>query len=384
MLAIGAGARRESIDSIRSMGIDTIILHSKEPTTSVDPTGNGANATTLNEFGLKKRDLQHIRETFENVRDVVPVKSVNQKVFNKGLPTDVKLLGVTPGFLAITNSKQSDSRGRWLVDLDEVNLRPVCVVGQEAARKLFRFNDPLGRVINIGNFSFEVVGILKNPMGKSLADGNELENLIYAPFSTVEMLFLKGGGASRRSKVKVVEVDHMFIRVKNFEAIENTSARLRSYLDKTHARNDYTMKVPKELLRQEEATQRIFTIVMASIAAISLLIGGIGIMNIMLANVYERTREIGTLRALGAKRRDILIQFVVEAIVLTGSGGALGVILGVAIARLVERFASMHTEITLLSTVPAFAVSLFTGLVFGTYPAWRAAKLHPIEALRRD
>ena len=181
-----------------------------------------------------------------------------------------------------------------------------------------------------------------------------------------------------------VDYDFLYIKVDDVNYLPDTVKRLRNYLDTTRDTRDFEVQVPYELLLQEEATQRVFSIVMGSIAAISLLVGGIGIMNIMLANIFERTREIGTRRALGARKRDILFQFLLESTILTALGGGVGLTLGILIARLVEHFAHMNTAITMPSVVVSLAVSIFTGVIFGTYPAWKAANLDPIEALRHE
>jgi putative ABC transport system permease protein len=185
-----------------------------------------------------------------------------------------------------------------------------------------------------------------------------------------------------RDALQVV-ADYVYVRVDDLAYLKNTADRIRTYLAETHEIPDYTISVPYELLLAEQATQRVFAVVMGSIAAISLLVGGIGIMNIMLANIYERTKEIGTLRALGAQRRTILAQFLFEAVTLTGVGGVLGVAIGFLIAILIKYTADMPTIVTPGSVIVALTVSIFTGIVFGTHPAWKAANLSPIEALRR-
>jgi len=230
-----------------------------------------------------------------------------------------------------------------------------------------------------------VVGILDNPRGARLAGQYDLGNLVYIPFATGNAVFgaMLPAEGSPHERVGV-DYDFLYIKVISVDSLPDTVKRLRNYLGTTRDTRDFEVQVPYELLLQEEATQRVFRIVMGSIAAISLLVGGIGIMNIMLANILERTREIGTRRALGARKRDILFQFLLESTILTGLGGGIGLALGAAIARLVEHFARMNTAVTLPSVGVSLAVSVFTGVIFGTYPAWKAATLDPIEALRHE
>ena len=185
-----------------------------------------------------------------------------------------------------------------------------------------------------------------------------------------------------RDTLQVV-ADYTYVQVEDLAYLKNTADRIRTYLSETHELPDYTISVPYELLLAEQATQRVFSVVMSSITAISLVVGGIGIMNIMLANIYERTKEIGTLRALGAQRRTILTQFLFEAVTLTGLGGILGVTIGFLIALVIEYSAGMPTVVTPVSIIVALTVSVLTGIIFGTHPAWKAANLSPIEALRR-
>jgi len=384
MMAISEGGRRESIERIRAMGIDNIVVRSVKPTQEGE-SQNNTGISAVSAYGLKAKDVTHLLTTFENIRQIVPVRDMQQRIFAGGRRTQVRMMATTPEFLDMTFSDLGDSRGRWIADVDESRRNPVCVVGSDAARILFGIDDPLGQTVSAGGGTFQVVGVLKNTRGAKLAGQYDLNSLVFIPFATGNavygsMIALEG---SRRERVSV-DYDFLYIKVISVEDLPDTVKRLRNYLETTREARDYELQVPYELMLQEEATQRIFRIVMGSIAAISLLVGGIGIMNIMLANIFERTREIGTRRALGARKRDILFQFLLESTILTALGGGIGLTMGVAIARAVEHFAQMRTAVTLPSVLVSLAVSIATGMIFGTYPAWKAANLDPIEALRHE
>lgn len=382
MMAISEGARRESLAQIEAMGIDNIVLVSVKPPIAGDiPQGRRARTEM---YGVKHEELDHIRNTFENVKLMVPVRDMRKDVYRMGKRTDIRLMATTPELLTVTRSRLVDSRSRFITQGDCDKRRAVCVLGTMAARKLFIFEDAIGQAVSIGGASFKVVGLLDNNKGSKLADMHDLDNLIYIPLQTADALFGQAVYDHSVQRTIRVDVDYLYIRVRDVDQIHNTTSRLRTYLAKTHEKLDYRIQVPYELMKQKEATQKIFTIVMASIAAISLLVGGIGIMNIMLANIYERTREIGTRRALGAKRKDILIQFLAESVLLTGIGGALGLGLGVGMASLVEAYADWDTAVTVISVLVSLLVAILTGVGFGTYPAWKAANLDPIVALRHE
>ena len=384
MLAVSEGAKSEALEQIQAQGIDNIVVRSVRPSAGA---GGSDDKSSVQKYGIRQVDVAHIETTFENIRTIVPVRDMQRDIYTGGRLTDIRLMGTHPEFLQVTRSGPGDSRSRFLTGHDGRERKAVCVLGQTAARKLFQYRDPIGETVSISGVSFQVVGLLENTVGAHLGGVYNLNNLVYVPLETANAVYgnLLMRINSRTSRETIgVDVDYLYLTVADLEFIDDTAARLRTYFETKHDRLDYAIRVPYELLRQQEATQRIFTIVMASIAAISLLVGGIGIMNIMLANVYERTREIGTRRAVGARRRDILVQFLAESVVLTGIGGCLGLAVGVGLAALIRVLADMATQITPLSIIISLAVSVLTGITFGTHPAWKAANLDPIEALRHE
>ncbi len=384
MMAISEGARRESLAQIEALGIDNIVVRSIRPE-SGKSVSQGRSWSAL-EFGIKRKDIEHIAKLFDNIDIVVPVRDARKSIYVGGIKTDVHVMATTPAFMELTRSVNADPRGRFLAYIDGEDAHPACVLGTRAARKLFSFHDPLGRNLSIGGTSFRVVGLIRSPNELKLADGMFLNNMVYIHLRTATVIFGKTSrqeSAGSRETTRI-EADYLYVRVKDQNQIENTAARLRTYMSTTHTQQDWEVQVPYELLKQREAQQRIFTIVMASIAAISLLVGGIGIMNIMMANVYERIKEIGTRRALGARKSDILLQFLSEAVMLTVIGGAVGVGLGAGLAAAVTWFSTMPTNVTMISIVVSLIVSIMVGVVFGTYPAWKAANLDPITALRTE
>lgn len=383
MLAISEGARKESLDQITAMGIENIVLQSVKPPPGAESTSE--QSSYLESYGITSVDADHILATFENVKMVVPVRNMLRQVRARGKLTDIHVMATAPEFLSITRSRLQDNRSRFITEFDCRETKAVCVIGSQAARTLIGFEDPIGHHVTVGGISFQIVGILHNDHGSKLSGVHDLNHLIYVPYEAGNALFGKAiMDPARRWQLSKVEMDNVYITVKDVGQLRNTVSRLRAYLGATHDTLDYRLLVPFELMKQKEATQRIFSIVMASIAAISLLVGGIGIMNIMLANIYERTREIGTRRAVGAKKKDILYQFLAESVFLTAMGGAIGVAVGIGIAQMVESYAGMRTDVTMLSVVVSLVVSVLTGVTFGTYPAWKAANLDPIVALRHE
>lgn len=381
MTSISEGARQTSLEQIKSLGINNIILTSENIQTASQQQGGGNNRSIS--YGITKEDLRHIK-TFENVDVIVPVRDLKQKVILRGKKLDINLFGTTPEFLATSYSKLVNKNSRFFNIIDSKSFANVCVIGKEAARMLYNYKDPLGKHVNIGSTSYKIIGVIENNFGYELGSGKKVNKQILIPFSTAMETYGKTIVDTSNWKFYEIYAHKVNIRVKDVKSLVNTSARIKNYLKIKHDQNDYLITIPLELVKQQEKTQKVFTIVMGSIAAISLLVGGIGIMNIMLANIYERTREIGTRRALGATQSNIVLQFLCESTLMTGIGGGIGIAVGFAIANIVETYGGMTTIVSVYSVLISFSVSVATGIIFGTYPAYQASKLDPVVALRRE
>jgi putative ABC transport system permease protein len=392
MLAIGEGASQETQEIIARLGSTNLIIE------TVQPAKEGADTEgSLNLYGLTYKDAESIRNTIRDVEVAVPLRELDNDAQYLGRKAAVKIIGTIPWF-----TKTSSLRvicGRFLSSIDLHMERNVCVVDEQTVRALFGFHYPVGKDIRMSGVYYRVVGVVGSPPLKSkrssvsdammTAAGLERDVIgtVYLPVSTAqcrfnEMEFTFIGGVQAADKV---ELQKITVKVPSIEQVLPIRDVVEVLLRRLHAdKNDYRIIVPLELLRQAKKAQRIFSIVLGSIAAISLLVGGIGIMNIMLATVGERTREIGIRRALGAKKRDIIFQFLTETLILTLSGGILGLVLGFFIPVLVTYFGNMPTVITSSSLILAFGISAGVGVIFGLYPAYRAANLDPIESLRHE
>jgi putative ABC transport system permease protein len=296
------------------------------------------------------------------------------------------VIGVVPWFPEVANKKVQPG-GRFITDREMRDKLNVCVISQELAERLFLFHQPVGQDIKVKDDYYRIIGIMEPEQGSKHSNSSRSSLLnVYIPLTAAkfrigDVIVERQSGNMSQEKV---ELHQLTIKVMNSEAVEKTARIIDGLLKRHHKKADYEIVVPLELLQKARRTQRIFSIVLGSIAAISLLVGGIGIMNIMLATVTERTREIGIRRALGAKKRDIVLQFLAETTLLSGFGGAIGVLIGVAIPFFIERFAQMSTIIKWWCPAGAFGISLLIGVIFGLYPAWRAAQMNPIAALRHE
>ena len=384
MLAIGEGASFEAQEQIRALGSTNIIVNSIKPPEDINLS---SAQTWALKYGLTYIDAERVRSTLPNVEVIVPARNVRKQIVYLNRQLDGTLVGTVPWYRDVAN--RSLLRGRFLTSLDMHTQAAVCVLNEPVARKLFPFEDALGKTIRASGDSYHIVGILRASTASATRnnEGDPTVGLdVYIPMTTAQGRY--GDTIIRRRsgsfEATIVQLHQIIVQVPTLDDVVPTSKAVKRVLQYGHPKEDYEIVVPLELLRRAEETKRIFNWVLGSIAAISLLVGGIGITNIMLATVTERTREIGIRRALGARRRDVVAQFLTETILLTATGGLLGVAIGVAAPSLVTYWSGRLTIVTATSCILAFSISVGIGIVFGIYPAYRAAAMDPIEALRHE
>jgi putative ABC transport system permease protein len=389
MLAIGEGASHEAQEQIRKLGSQNIILESVKPT---DSSSNVSDSRSMVlEYGLTTKDIQQIRRTIPGISIVVPSRIIHDLIWNLDKKEEGQLIGALPIYPAMRN--RTMVQGRFFNDLELDARLPVCVMNESCAHKLFPLSTPTGKTIRVRGNYYKIIGIIEDDSRRVGADtsgsssnSSESSSQVILPFSTLldqygETYFRFRSGSFEAEKVEFHEA---IVRVDQDDHVTKCADAVKQILTSNHKKEDWRIIVPMELLRQAERTKQIFSIVLGSIAAISLLVGGIGIMNIMLASVTERTREIGIRRALGARQVDIIVQFLIETVLLSGAGGVLGVLLGLAIPTAVSHFAGVTTVIKFWAPTLAFTISVVTGIAFGIYPAKRAAMMNPVEALRHE
>ena len=382
MLAIGEGASAEAIAQIRRLGSHNVILRAAKP---VDDPGTSGRDNWLSVYGLLYKDAERIAETIPTVVCTVPVKCIEKTGRMRGRSLDLRLIGTTEDWFKLVD--RPVLAGRVLRREDLERTAGVAVLTEYGARRLLATEHALGETLTIGEHAYEIVGIVcSEDSGESAMQTPDAQTDAYVPLTTARErygdVFVKSGQGSRIREQ--VELHQILVSVDEEENVERTAAALEHVLRAFHRRKDYSVSVPLALLRQAQATRRTFSIVLGAIAGISLLVGGIGIMNIMLATVTERTREIGIRRAIGARRSQIVMQFLIESLVLSALGGLIGLGLGLLIPALVTAFAGMPTIVTAWSLVLSFGISVAVGMIFGIYPAVRASRLDPIVALRHE
>lgn len=394
MLAITEGSKKEALERIRQLGADNVIIRSVKP----DVGGNedesasalSQSASRVLEYGLKHKDLERLKRTLPTIKKAVPIALIVQEAQHqhRRIPNS-RILGTTDEFLEVKNLELR--RGRFITDVDVRNTANVAVLAAGAAERLFKFEDPIHKTVLLGTDVYLVIGVLRaqgsgNAMPGAVGQRNYNDD-IYVPLSCARHRFgeLQAIRSAGSRNYEMTQLNEITLAVKDSTLVSQTAAMARKLLDLSHQhQEDFEIQVPLELLRQAEKEKQIWNIVLGSIAGISLLVGGIGIMNIMLASVTERTREIGIRRALGAKRWDITYQFLVETILLSSVGGFLGVLLGIGLPTAVSHFANLETAISIWAIVISFGISVCIGVIFGIYPARRAALMDPIEALRHE
>jgi putative ABC transport system permease protein len=373
MLSIGEGAERQALESIERLGLRNILIQSKQI------TREDLEEIRKKSPGLSPRDMDAIMEAIPGVERVEPRVRVDPyKILSSDGKTDADVFGVSYRHAEWAHLDLAE--GRFLDKLDEETHAQVAVIGANVRRDLFGYRSAVGSQLKVNDVWLEVVGVL-HPEGEGA--GN-IEGATLT--STAREIYLPHTTALRKFEHDALDspLDQIVVRVSDGVSSWQTAAVVEPLLELLHGgEKDYEIVVPAGLLEQSRRTQRLFKIVMGSIAGISLLVGGIGIMNIMLASVLERTHEIGLRRAVGARQRDIRYQFLVESFVISLLGGVTGIALGMAMAQIVAHYAGWPTIVTLWSIVLSTGVSVSVGLASGFYPASRAAELHPIQALGR-
>lgn len=407
LVAMGEGVSYQAQQQIKDLGAENIIIR------SIKPSGqsSGVSSSMFMSYGILRDDFKRIVSTVPTVKRATPLRELQKEARYIEHTTDIRLVGCTPSYLSMNNLRMG--KGRFISDRDLEKVDNVCVLAFDTAKQLFPYENPINRAIQIDRDFYTVVGVTQERaasgnIGGSFT-GQDYNKDVYIPLETLrarigdQVLTSKSG--SREGEI--VQLSQLTITVNDITEVEETAAIIRILLQKFHKNEDYSIIVPKELLKQAKVLQTMFRVLSVVIAGISLLVGGIGIMNIMLATVTERTREIGIRRALGAKRRDIIQQFLSETIVLSATGGLCGVALGYLCGHpwggvigwsrwtMAEFFPNWMKDLPDViqnltpiiadwSVAVAFFISVIVGVVFGIYPAQRAAMMDPIEALRHE
>ena len=374
MQAVGEGSRREALRLVESLGLHNLIAEARSQDEAT------LKETRARSLGLTVADADAALAVVPGAGKYAAEKRVRtHSVFSDAGRSDAQASGVSADWFKLSSLEVT--KGRTLSGQDDAALAAVAVLGHQAAADLFPGTDPIGQLIKINHVWLEVVGVLGDrDLGKDDFEGVKLgleSNRIYLPLASARARF--------RFQPQEDEIDRFLLRLDYPEQLAGGAGVLAALLDQRHAGiADYQLVVPQQLFRQHQKTQRIFQVVMAAIAGVSLLVGGIGIMNIMLANVLERRREIGLLRALGARKRDVIAQFMRETSVICIVGALLGLLLGAALAYLIAAFAGWQVAWAPIPILLSVAFCALVGMAFGVYPARQAAQLDPIAALRHE
>lgn len=416
MLAIGNGAQQEILDQIKLVGVNNIVIEpivEQEEENLTEESNQEDQEKKKFSPGLSLKDAKAISQIIPTIEKTSPEIILETNIIKRGIRRTTKLVGVQPLYFELTNFQLSE--GKMFTEEQLEAGAPVCIIGRAVQSKFFPTEDPLGKSIKCGNQWLEVVGVLE----ERYITEQSIENLgirnynmdIYAPIHTVliryknrdlittSMLGGGGGGFSRgrfrmadqsaeEAEKKVVnyhQIDRLTVQVEETDQLQTTAEIISRMLKRRHFDVvDYEITIPELLLKQQQRTKNIFNIVLGAIAGISLVVGGIGIMNIMLASVLERIKEIGLRLAIGAKKLDIIQQFLIEAVMISITGGFIGILLGIGLALVISNIADIPTIITPFSIIVSFGVAATVGLIFGITPARRAASQDPITSLRYE
>ncbi len=394
MLAVGEGSSRKAQRQFAELGATNIIYRSVKPTDESQSSGGGRRSILT--YGLTYEDFERLLATVPTVKKALPIREIRKQVRYLNRSIDGRVVGTTEDYADF--NRLDIAKGRFLSASDNARFENFAVLASETAKALFPYEDPLGKSVKLGADYYTVIGVTKDRSSSAGVGGSlsaqDFNKDVYIPLNTCRLRFGDKIIDARPGSFSIEEtqLSQITLQVHSIEEVRPSAPMIFAAVEGApiggsprHSKKDVTMVVPYDLLMQAQATARQFSIILGTIASISLLVGGIGIMNIMLATVTERTREIGIRRALGAKRKDITQQFLIETVVLSGVGGVLGVCIGVGIPEILRAFApDQEPVVTLNSVLLSFGISVGIGILFGLYPARKAARMDPIEALRHE
>lgn len=389
MLSISEVARRDVVQRIQRLGVNNLILDTVEPEEARANRRARMNAQNSNEeykvfkYGITRQDLDTLTKNVEAISEVVPIANKSVDVASSKFTVNSTVVATNPAYCDVMNHQVRS--GRFVNDVDQKNLAMVCVLGHQTARDIFPLANPIGKVVKMDGKYFTVVGVMQQK-GETGTAGktSDPDKSIYLPYETAYTRFGLGDDPSIFMLEQPIEINRAVLKIDDTQMLKPVSDIASNMLGRLHRSEDYSITVPHALLNEQEKSEKIFRWVMGSLAAISLLVGGIGIMNIMLANTTERKSEIGLRRALGAKKSDVVTLFMSESLMLCILGGGIGVIVGFGLAQLVGRLAEWTVVYHSWSVPLGIIVSAIVGLIFGTIPALRAAQQDPVQALRSE
>ena len=410
MLAIGKGAEKEILSQLKLVGVNNIVINPIPDEKKDDETEEDNNNETKRfSKGLDIIDANSIKETVSTVKEISPEILLDTYVINKGRQNKVKLIGINRSFFEVNNV--SISRGTNFSEDQVVNAKPVCIIGKKIESRLFTGASSLGKYIKVKNVWLQVIGVIEEKVISHKAQENlgirDINLDVYIPIKTFlvrygnrkvivdkepeivsGVIMIVGGQSGPKKHIprgNYHQIDKLTVQVNNSNELMATANVISRMLKRQHnGLVDFEISIPIHLLKQQQKTKQIFNIVLSIIAGISLLIGGIGIMNIMLASVLERTKEIGIIRAIGATKQDVILQFLAESVLISIGGGIIGILLGIVSSYVIEFTTGIETVLSLSSIFLSFIVATFIGLVFGIIPAKTAANKNPIDAIRHE
>ncbi|MEA3476833.1 MAG: ABC transporter permease [Bacteroidota bacterium] len=414
MMAIGNGAKQEILEQIKMVGVNNIVIRPVTPGGDGQDSSDEEGKSLQNKYspGLTIKDAESIRKIIPTVERISPEVTYETFIIKSGKRRSAKLNGVTPDFFKVYTLGLKE--GLFFTDDHMRNGSPVCIIGPTIKAKFFAEENPIGKYIKCGHVWLKVIGILEDQMfnlgGERDLGVSDYNNNIYAPIATVLLRYkdrsvvntnsIHGGGSgivirggmvtsfwssSGSDETNFNQLDKIVVQVKESDFLVSTSNIVQKMLLRRHSNvQDFDISIPEILLKQEQRTKDIFNIVLAVIAGISLIVGGIGIMNIMLASVMERIKEIGIRMATGATKKDIIMQFLTEATLISISGGFIGILMGFLFSRIIMQATGILTIISPFSIIVSFGVSAAIGIVFGYMPAKRAAGQDPVVSLRHE